>query len=332
MEKKCFRNAKDLFTNYMKKKALIFGITGQDGAYLAKLLIEKGYNVFGVSRYPINKTKNFKILNINLKKKNFFVINKPNFQKIIKVIKISKCDKIFFLSGITSVNYSLNNPIKTLNLNIKYIFFILEACKIIGKKIKIYNSISSECFGSQKKISETSKFNPQSPYGLSKTVSYYLTKYYRETFNIWISNGILFNHESYLRPKKFVIKRIVNQIKKIEKGKTNKILLGNTNISRDWGWAPEFVDFIYKISNIKKPDDFVIATGKTLKLKKLINLFLKKINIKKKIYILENTNLKRNNDIKYNSANINKLYSKFKSKPKTDSLTVIWNIYNKKLF
>jgi GDPmannose 4,6-dehydratase len=332
MEKKCFGNAKDLFTNYMKKKALIFGITGQDGAYLTKLLIAKGYNVFGVSRYPIKKTKNFKILNINLKKKNFFVINKPNLQKVIKVIKISKCDKIFFLSGITSVNYSLKNPIKTLNLNIKYIFFVLEACKIIGKKIKIYNSISSECFGSQKKISETSKFNPQSPYGLSKTVSYYLTKYYRETFNMWISNGILFNHESSLRPKKFVIKKIVEQIKKIERGKSNKILLGNTNISRDWGWAPEIVNFIYKISNMQKPDDFVIATGKTFKLKKLINLFLKKININKKIYVSQNTNLIRDNDIKYNSANLNKLYSKFKSKPKTDSLGVIWNIYNKKLF
>ena len=332
MEKKCFGNAKDLFTNYMKKKALIFGITGQDGAYLTKLLIAKGYNVFGVSRYPIKKTKNFKILNINLKKKNFFVINKPNLQKVIKVIKISKCDKIFFLSGITSVNYSLKNPIKTLNLNIKYIFFVLEACKIIGKKIKIYNSISSECFGSQKKISETSKFNPQSPYGLSKTVSYYLTKYYRETFNMWISNGILFNHESSLRPKKFVIKKIVEQIKKIERGKSNKILLVNTNISRDWGWAPEIVNFIYKISNMQKPDDFVIATGKTFKLKKLINLFLKKININKKIYVSQNTNLIRDNDIKYNSANLNKLYSKFKSKPKTDSLGVIWNIYNKKLF
>jgi GDPmannose 4,6-dehydratase len=149
---------------------------------------------------------------------------------------------------------------------------------------------------------------------------------------MWISNGILFNHESSLRPKKFVIKKIVEQIKKIERGKSNKILLGNTNISRDWGWAPEIVNFIYKISNMQKPDDFVIATGKTFKLKKLINLFLKKININKKIYVSQNTNLIRDNDIKYNSANLNKLYSKFKSKPKTDSLGVIWNIYNKKLF
>ena len=316
----------------MSKKALIFGISGQDGAYLAKLLLSKGVDVYGVSRYPLEKIKNFKILDIKLKKKNFFIIKKPNLKNIIDAIKISKCDKIFFFSGISSVISSFENPMKTLNLNIKYIFYLLEACKIIKKNIKIYNSLSSECFGKQKKISENSKFNPQSPYALSKTVSYFLTKYYRETFNIWISNGILFNHESYLRPNKFVIKKIINQVETIKKTKEKNIFLENFNVYRDWGWAPEFIKFIYKISNLKKPDDFVIATGKSVSLKKLIKSLLHKLKIKKKIYFLENKKFKRKFDIAYNSANIKKLYLKFKTKPKINSFEVIHKIYKKDLF
>tara|TARA_B100001063_G_C16762656_1_gene556822 strand:- start:1755 stop:2708 length:954 start_codon:yes stop_codon:yes gene_type:complete len=314
-----------------RKKALIFGITGQDGSYLTKLLLEKGYKVFGVSRSLNKKNDNFKKLNININELKIFRVQKPNLTIISKIIKQSKCEKIFFLSGITSVNYSYLNPLKTIDLNTKYIFYILEACRKLNNKIKIYNSLSSECFGAQNKISENKIFNPQSPYGLSKSISFFIIKYYRETFNLWISNGILFNHESSLRPEKFVIKRIVNQVKKIKKTNLNKIIIGNSNVIRDWGWAPEFVNFIYKISNLKKADDFIIATGKTYNLKKLIKLFLKKINIKKKIYIIENKKFKRKNDIKYNSANINKLFSTFKSKPMIDGLKVITKIYNKEL-
>ena len=149
---------------------------------------------------------------------------------------------------------------------------------------------------------------------------------------MWISNAFLFNHESLLRPKNFVIKKIIDQIKNIKDSKDNKIIIGNTNISRDWGWAPEYVKFIYKISNIKKPDDFLIATGKTYNLKKLILLFLTNLNIKNKVSIISNKKFKRKNEILSNNANINKLYQKFKLKPKISSLEVMNKIYKNKYF
>ena len=318
--------------NY-KKKALIFGVTGQDGSYLAKYLIEKKYEVFGVSRYSYSKIINFKKLGITKDKVKIFNIKELNEKKILNIIKKTNCYKIFFLSGITSVSYSQKNPIETIDTNVKYIFYILEACRKIKKKIKIYNSLSSECFGYQNnRITEKSKFYPLSPYALSKTISYYLIKYYKETYNMWISNGFVFNHESMLRPKNFVIKKIINQIKSIQSSKKNKIILGNTNISRDWGWAPEYVNFIYKISNIKKPDDFIIATSKTYNLKKIIILFLKKINIKKKISVISNNKFIRKNEIKSNYANIKKLYRKFKLKPKINSLEVMNKIYKNEYY
>lgn len=316
----------------MKKKALIFGIKGQDGAYLAKLLINKDYRVFGVSRSSSQSSKNFKKLDIDTNKIKVFKIKKPTQENIFSLIKKTNIQKIFFFTGISSVQYSIDNPIETLNLNIKYFFYVINACKKINKKIKIFNSISSDCFGSQKKISELSNLNPQSPYALSKSIGYYLSKYYKDTFNLWISNGILFNHESSLRPNNFIFKNIINQFNKIKKTKKNIILLGNPDISRDWGWAPEFVDYIYKISELKNPDDFVIATGKTYNLRKLIRLFSDKLKIKKKIHIIQDINFKRKNDIKYNSANIEKLKKKFKSNPQIDSLNVIWKMYNKQLF
>ena len=316
----------------MSKRALIFGLRGQDGSYLSELLLKKGYKVYGVSRSSKKLIKNLITLKVNHKKIKIYKIKKLNQKNVYNVIKKSRCDKIFFLSGITSVEYSIKNPIKTINTNTKYIFYILEACKKFNKKIKIYNSISSECFGLKKNISEKTKFNPQSPYALSKSIAYYLTKYYRDTFKLWISNGILFNHESYLRPNNFVMKKIINEINKVKNSNSNKIELGNFNVSRDWGWAPEFVKYIYKISNLNKPDDFVIATGKTTNLKKLVFSFLKKIKLNKKIFNIKNKKLKRKNEIKYNSANVKKLVSRFKSKPRVNSIKVLWKIYNRELF
>ena len=295
-----------------KKTALIFGITGQDGSYLTKLLIKKGYEVFGVSRKK-KIISNFKKLKIKRNKVKIFYINKINQEKIQSVIKKSKCDKIFYLSGITNVGYSFEHSYK----NIKYIFYILEACKNINHKVKIYNSLSSECFGNHNKlINEQSNFNPISPYGLSKSISYYLIKYYKQTHNIWVSNGFVFNHESPLRTNKFVIKKIVNSVKLISLNKLDKISIGDLSIKRDWGWAPEFVKFIYKISELKKPADFIIATGKTTTLKSVLSYLFKILKIKPKNKVDINKKLFRQFEIKKNNANISKLKKTFKDYPK----------------
>ena len=299
-----------------KKIALIFGITGQDGSYLTKLLIKKGYEVFGVSRKK-KIINNFKKLKIEKNKVKIFYINKINQEKIQSVIKKSKCNKIFYLSGITNVGYSFDHSYKTISYNIKYIFYILESCKNINQRVKIYNSLSSECFGNHNKlINEQSSFNPISPYGLSKSISYYLIKYYKQTHNIWISNGFVFNHESPLRTNKFVIKKIVNSVKLISLHKLDKISIGDLSIKRDWGWAPEFVKFIYKISELKKPADFIIATGKTTTLKNVLFYLFKILKIKPKNKVDINKKLFRQFEIKKNNADISKLKKTFKDYPK----------------
>ena len=311
-----------------KKKALVFGITGQDGSYLTQLLIKKGYEVFGVSRRK-KKISNFQKLEIAKNKVKIFYIKNINQKKIETIIKKSKCNKIFFLSGITSVGYSFEHSYETISYNAKYIFYILEACKRIDSSIRIYNSLSSECFGNKlEPINEKSKFEPISPYALSKTISYYLTKYYRETHNLWISNGFVFNHESPLRSEKFVIKKIIKSANLIKLNKLDKITIGDVSIQRDWGWAPEFVKFIYKISELKKADDFIIATGKTTKLKDILIYIFKilKINPKNKMKI--NKKLFRQSEIKKNIANISKLKKTFKDYPKTSVFQIVQKINN----
>ena len=308
----------------MNKVALIFGITGQDGSYLTKYLQKKGYKIIGVSRFKRKNISNFNKLNINKKKIKIFKLNILNQKNIYKIIFKSNCSKIFFLSGITSIEYSFKNSIKTLKYNIKYIFYILEACKKINKNIKIYNSLSSECFGYQeKKINENSRFAPYSPYGLSKSISYYLTKYYRDTHKMWISNGYLFNHESPLRPDNYVIKKIIKEIKLLKNKKSKKLKVGNVNIYRDWGWAPEFIEYIYKITELKKSDDFIIATGRTTKLKDLIIFLFKRFNVKIKNRIQIDRKLFRKNEIKKNFADVTKLKNKFNSKPNMQIFSIL---------
>jgi len=190
----------------------------------------------------------------------------------------------------------------------------------LNKKIKIYNACSSESFGflKNKKIDETSPLNPKSPYGLSKAVNLLLAKNYRDNLGLYIVNGISFNHDSPLRNNSFVLKKISSNIKKLVKDKNYKIELGNINVSRDWGWTPEHINFIYKLMQLKKSDDYVIATGKTTSLRNLIKIIFDKYKIKIKDKIIINKRYFRNNEILSNSANIKKIKSVLGNVPKTN--------------
>ena len=308
---------------YMKK-ALIFGISGQDGAYLAKLLIKKKYLVYGTVR-RIKKLVNFNRLQISKKNYKIFKINPSNFTEVYQLIKKTNCDEIYYFSGISSVGKSFFNKEKTLSSNIDGFVNIVESCRILKKKIKIYNACSSESFGylKNKKINETSKVNPKSPYGLSKGVNFFLAKNYRDNLGLYIVNGISFNHDSPLRNKSFVLKKISSNIKKLIKYKDYKIELGNIDVSRDWGWTPEHVSFIHKLMQLKKSDDYVIATGKTTSLRNLIKIIFEQNNIKIKDKIIINKKNFRSNEILSNSANINKIKKTLGDAPKTDVKTII---------
>ncbi len=315
-----------------KKTALILGISGQDGSYLAKILTQKNYRVFGTSRGNY-KLKNFKLLNIKKKQIQVYKLKNFSISNLVKIIKKTKCNKIFYLSGISSVNLSFQEDIKTINDNSLNFLMLLEAVKIVDKKIKIFNPLSSECFGYQKKkISENSKFLPLSPYALAKVINYYFAKLYEKTEKLWIANVFLFNHESPLRPKNFILNKIIEGVRKIELKKIKYLELGNINIKRDWGWAYEYMQFIYLIMNQNKSDDYVLATEKTVELKYVLkNIFnYKRLDYSK--YVKIKKNLIRPKDINSNYANISKLNKKFKKKPNIDIDRVILKFMNKQLF
>tara|TARA_B100000902_G_C27322049_1_gene925394 strand:+ start:9213 stop:10166 length:954 start_codon:yes stop_codon:yes gene_type:complete len=315
-----------------KNIALILGISGQDGSYLAKILIQKNYRVFGTSRGNC-QLKNFKLLNIEKKQIKIFKLKNFNITNLVKIIKNTKCTKIFYLSGISSVNMSFQKDIKTISDNSLNFLMLLEAVKIVNKKIKIFNPLSSECFGHQKKkISEKTKFLPLSPYALAKVINYYFAKLYEKTDKLWIANVFLFNHESPLRPKNFILNKIFEGAKKIKLKKIKYLELGNINIKRDWGWAYEYMQFIYLIMSQNKPDDYVLATEKTVKLKYVLkNIFnYKKLDYRK--YVKINKNLIRPKDINSNYANTSKLNKKFKKKPSIDIDRIILKFINKQLF
>jgi GDPmannose 4,6-dehydratase len=314
------------------KKALIFGLSGQDGSYLARLLIEKNYFVYGTTRRKKKNIINFKKLEIKKKNYKIFTINLNNYKEVKKIIKFCNCTEIYYLSGVSSVFYSNLHPLKCVEDNTKGIFNILESCRELKIKARIYNAASSECFGNIKnRIDEKTSFNPLSPYGLSKTINYYIANHYKKNFKLYVSTGFSFNHDSPLRPKEYVLKKIINFCKS-KNSKYKKLRLGNVDISRDWGWAPEHVKFIYKILRLSKPNDFVIGTGKSYILRKLIITLFKKYNLDFKNNIDFCKKNFRKNDIIKNCSNPNKLKRFFKNYPKTSVKTILDKLIENKYY
>ena len=301
----------------MKKKAFIIGVTGQDGSYMVKFLLNKNYSVFGFTRsLKKNNLKNLKILGVN-NQINLKKYKDNNINSILINILKYKPNEIYFFSGQSSVNLSFKNPLETYESNISILFEILELLrKKKLNKIKVFNSSSTDCFGKGKNIYKNEKnfFSPISPYGRAKSFSFWLVKFYRENYKIHSKNGILSNHESPLRPSSFVLKRIINFAKKRQ---NSKLKLGNINIFRDWGWAPEFSDAIYKINNKKIPDDYVVGTGKITSLKYIIKKIFKLKKIDKKYLISNTPKSLRPADIKKIGTNPKKIFKDLNWKSKT---------------
>ena len=312
----------------MNKAALIVGIAGQDGSLLAKYLLSKNYRVIGTT--TSNRKQNLIKLGIYYKIK---LINKKNYdENFFKRIFLDyNINELYNLSGQSSVAKSEKLINETIDSNIRPLVDILEVIRKNSYKIKIINAVSSEMFGNTyERISEKSKINPLSFYGLAKSIAYEIAKSYREQFQINISNLILFNHESNLRPNNFVIKKIVSESKKITKNKNLKIKIGNINISRDWGWASEYVEVMYKIANSKFNEDFVVATGKNFKLIEIIKKIFSIQNLKIKNNLKISKSLFRRNEILKNRANINKIKRKLNWKSKFKIEKILLKLINEK--
>lgn len=286
----------------MSKKAIIIGITGQDGAYLAQLLLQKGYKVFGVTR---------DILDYDDKRLNYLGINKDveiielsslDKDRVIKVLKKINPDEIYNLASQSSVGYSFVDPFSTLNFNILSVLNWLYAIKATDSNKKFYQASSSEMFGNvpleDLPLKESLLFHPASPYGISKAAAHWLVVNYRESNKIFASCGILFNHESPLRGENYVVKKIINTAVKIKKGLHNgPLVLGNLEVKRDWGYAPEYVKAMWLILQQKTPGDFLICSGNVMALKDLVNTVFDSLGLDTGKHLLQDPALLRPVDL-----------------------------------
>ena len=264
------------------KRALITGITGQDGPYLAKLLLEKGYQVYGLRRRT--STKNLWRLDYLKIRDKVKMIEGDlgDLSSLERAVEKSNPDEVYNLAAQSYVATSWKQPIYTAEVSGLGVLRMLEAIRHINHKIKFYQASTSEMFGKVQEIpqKETTPFHPRSPYGVSKVFGYWITVNYRESFDIFACNGILFNHESPLRGTEFVTKKITQGVARIKKGLQDHIELGNLNSKRDWGFAGDYVEAMWLMLQQDEPDDYVIATGETHTVREFVELAFKEVGIK----------------------------------------------------
>lgn len=245
------------------KRALICGISGQDGAYLAQLLLAKGYAVHGTSR-NVQSTNLDKLDRLGIRDQvTLASATLTDFRSILRVLADVRPDEVYNLSGQSSVGLSFDQPVETIESITVSTINLIEAIRFLDDKIRFYNAGSSECFGDTGRAAadEETRFQPRSPYGVAKSAAHWIVRNYREAYGVFGCTGILFNHESPLRPRQFVTQKIIDGACAIAAGTMGKLQLGNLDITRDWGWAPEYVDAMWRMLQAEVADDFVVATG-----------------------------------------------------------------------
>ena len=294
------------------KKALICGISGQDGAYLAQLLLSKGYSVCGTSRdAQISSFQNLMGLGIREQVK-LESMALTDFRSVLQILTKIDPDEVYNLAGQSSVGLSFEQPVETLESIATGTLNLLEAIRFLGKPIKLYNAGSSECFGDmgENTADETTPFRPRSPYGVAKATAFWQVTNYREAYGLFACSGILFNHESPLRPERFVTQKIVSTACRIAAGSKEKLFLGKMSIQRDWGWAPEYVEAMYLMLQQDQPDDYVIATGVSHKLEDFVATTFAELNLDWREHLIVDESLFRPTDIQLGKGNPTKAYQK----------------------
>tara|TARA_R110000868_G_scaffold161287_2_gene391353 strand:- start:3006 stop:3974 length:969 start_codon:yes stop_codon:yes gene_type:complete len=283
----------------MKKRALIFGVCGQDGVYLAKLLRDQGYEVHGTSRDK--EMANMAGLRLMGVYDDVTVHSAAllDFRSVLQVIDDVRPDEIYNLAGQSSVGLSFAQPVETFEGIILGTLNILECIRFLKLPARFYNATSGEVFGNtETPADETTPFRPRSPYGVAKSTAFWTVANYRESYGIFACSGILFNHESPLRPSRFVTQKIVRGAVDIAEKRAEKLTLGNLDVSRDWGWAPDYVDAMARMLKRDEPDDYVVATGTSSTLTGFVDAVFDCLGMKSSAYVETTADLMRPTDIR----------------------------------
>lgn len=313
----------------MSRTALITGITGQDGAYLARFLLDKGYNVFGTFRRV--STPNFWRLNYLkiLDKVELIPMDLADLSSIVEAINYSSPDEIYMLAAQSFVGRSFEEPISTSDITGLGAVRMLEAVRLLKVDSKIYQASTSELFGNDHSPvkNEDSLFTPESPYAAAKLYSYWITKIYKKGYGIFLSNGILFNHESPIRGLEFVSRKVTNAVAKIKLGLQKDIHLGNLDAIRDWGYAGDYVQAMWLMLQKDEPDDFVISTGQGHTVKQLVETAFSEANINSSDYIVRDKKLERPIDVNSLIGDPSKARIELNWTPKTSFRELIRYMY-----
>lgn len=285
-----------------ERTALICGVSGQDGAYLAQLLLGKGYKVAGTSRdAQVSGFNNLVRLGIRDRLQLLSMVG-TDFRSVLNVVAKVQPDEIYNLAGQSSVGLSFEQPMETLESIALGTLNLLEVMRFIGQPMRLYNAGSSECFGAtgDAAADETTPFHPRSPYAVAKSASFWAVANYREAYGLYACSGLLFNHESPLRPERFVTQKIVSAACRIASGDRRALHLGNLDIRRDWGWAAEFVDAMHRMLQLDDPEDFVIATGCTYSLQQFAEAAFAAVGLDWREWVITDPALYRPSDLAAN--------------------------------
>ena len=286
------------------RRALIFGVSGQDGALIARLLLDKGYEVFGGSRDAETQTfVNLGRLGIRDRVRTLSV-SLLDFRSLLQAIVRVRPDEIYNLSGQSSVGLSFDQPVETFDSISVATLNLLEVIRFHDTAIRLYNACSSECFGNtDEPADEATAMRPRSPYGVAKAAAFWQVANYREGYGLHCASGILFNHDSPLRPERFVVQKVVQAVRRIAAGSAETLSLGDLSVVRDWGWAPEYVEAMWRSLQQDRAEDFVIATGRSSPLEDVVAEAFRQRGLDWRRHVSHDPQLSRPTDLRQSCGN-----------------------------
>ena len=316
----------------MSATALICGVSGQDGAYLSRMLLEKGYRVVGTSRdVETAKFSNLQRMGISDRVEKISMFP-SDFRSVLNVLQSVEPTEIYYLAGQSSVGLSFGQPVETMQSVAEGILNMLEAMRFVDSRARLLHAASSEAFGPlESPADERTLFRPKSPYGVAKATAYWLVSSYREAYGIRASNAILFNHESPLRHRRFVTKKIVSGVRKIRDGEMDVLELGNLSVRRDWGWADDYVEAMWRIVQHTEPDDFVIGTGRVHSLEEFVDEAFRLAGLDWKDHVRVNQSLFRPKDLELTVANPAKAREKLGWEAKVQFKELVDRLYRNEI-